>query len=141
MSVDSRVDAGPVIRARHVDKAFPFRGQIVKALEDVNLDVRQGEFLSLLGPSGCGKSTFLYMVGGLVPISSGELLMEGVRIARPGPDRGLVFQEPALFPWMTVADNVMFGLRLKAAGKRSEESIAAAVKSMLALVGLEGFER
>jgi len=131
----------PVISARDVGKTFSRRGQPVRALENLNLDVRRGEFLSLLGPSGCGKSTFLYMVGGLVPISSGELSMECVRIAGPSPDRGLVFQEPALFPWMTVADNVAFGLRLKAAGKRSEESIAAAVKSLLALVGLEGFER
>jgi NitT/TauT family transport system ATP-binding protein len=135
------VSPAPVISARGVGKTFSRHGQAVRALAEVNLDVRRGEFLSLLGPSGCGKSTFLYMVGGLVPISSGELLMEGSRIVRPGPDRGLVFQEPALFPWMTVADNVMFGLKLKAAGERSEEAIAAIVKSMLALVGLEGFER
>ena len=130
-----------VISARGVRKTFSRHGQKVTALENLDLDVRRGEFLSLLGPSGCGKSTFLYMVGGLVPLSSGELSIEGVPIARPGPDRGLVFQEPALFPWMTVADNVMFGLRLKVAGKRSEEDIAASVSNLLALVGLAGFER
>jgi NitT/TauT family transport system ATP-binding protein len=135
------VPHAPVITARQVGKTFSRHGQAVKALDKLDLEVRGGEFLSLLGPSGCGKSTFLFMIGGLVPVSSGELSMEGVRIARPGPDRGLVFQEPALFPWMTVADNVMFGLRLKVAGKRSEESIAASVRSLLALVGLEGFER
>ena len=130
-----------VITAQGVGKTFSRHGQAVRALTSLELEVRRGEFMSLLGPSGCGKSTFLYMVGGLVPISAGELAMEGTPIRGPSPDRALVFQEPALFPWLSVADNVTFGLRLRAAGRRSEESIAAAAKGMLALVGLEGFER
>lgn len=141
MSTELEVSSRPVIRARDAGKAFSFRGQTVKALENLNLEIRQGEFLSLLGPSGCGKSTFLYMVGGLVPLSSGELLMENLPIRGPSRDRGFVFQEPALFPWLTVADNVAFGLNLRVAGRRSSESVAASVQELLRLVGLEGFER
>lgn len=141
MSTELEVGSRPVIRARDVGKAFSFRGQTVKALENLNLDIRQGEFLSLLGPSGCGKSTFLYIVGGLVPLSSGELLMENLPIRGPSRDRGFVFQEPALFPWLSVADNVAFGLNLRVAGRRSSESVAASVQELLRLVGLEGFER
>src|SRR5262245_65374365 len=112
--------SGIIISARSVGKTF-FRGGAVTALADVNLEVRQGEFLSLLGPSGCGKSTFLYVVGGLLPLSSGALLMEGRPILGPSRDRVLVFQEPALFPWMSVTDNIAFGLRLRAAGRRSRD--------------------
>jgi len=135
------VNGRPVISARGVVKTFSAQGQTVKALDDISFDVRQGEFLSLLGPSGCGKSTLLYIIGGLVQLSSGELTMEGRRIAGPSRDRGLVFQEAALFPWMTVADNVAFGFKLKAAGKRSKGEIDAAVDGLLGLVGLKGFQR
>jgi NitT/TauT family transport system ATP-binding protein len=128
-----------VIVARNVSKTF-YRGGAVNALVDVNLEVRRGEFMSLLGPSGCGKSTLLYMVGGLLPLSSGELLMEGQPITGSSRDRGLVFQEPALFPWMTVTDNVAFGLRLRAAGPHARGEIAASVRDLIHLVGLDGFE-
>jgi len=133
--------ARPVISARDVGKTFPFHEQVLTALENVNLEVRQGEFLSLLGPSGCGKSTFLYMVGGLVSISAGELLMDDRPILGSSRDRGVVFQEPTLFPWLSVAENVAFGLRLKVVGKRDGGSIDATVQELLRLVGLEGFER
>jgi NitT/TauT family transport system ATP-binding protein len=129
-----------LISARNVGKVFPFRNGAVTALAHVNLDVRRGEFLSLLGPSGCGKSTFLYLVGGLLPRSSGELLMDGRPILGPSRDRGLVFQEPALFPWMTAAENVAFGLRLRAAGQRTRAEVAATVADLVRLVGLAGFE-
>lgn len=141
MSTEQELSTRPVIRARDVGKAFSSRGQNVQALRNFDLDIRQGEFLSLLGPSGCGKSTFLYMVGGLVPLSSGELLMEDRPIRGPSRDRGFVFQEPALFPWLTVADNVAFGLNLRVAGRRGSEQVAASVRELLQLVGLEGFER
>jgi NitT/TauT family transport system ATP-binding protein len=131
----------PVIRAIDVGKAFSVRGRTIQALDHLSLDVRQGEFLSLLGPSGCGKSTFLFMVGGLIPLSNGELLMDNRAIQGPSPDRGIVFQEPALFPWLTVADNIAFGLNLKVARARSRANVAASVSRLLRLVGLEGFER
>jgi NitT/TauT family transport system ATP-binding protein len=77
------------------------------ALSDISLDVADGEFVSILGPSGCGKSTLLYIVGGFVPPSGGKLRVNGKPITGPGPDRGPVFQEFALFPWKTVIGNVM----------------------------------
>lgn len=128
-----------VITARGVSKRFATREGEGVALDRLDLDVRAGEFMSLLGPSGCGKSTFLYMVAGLVPISGGQLSIEGKPISGPGPERGIVFQEPALFPWMTVAQNVAFGLRLAAAGKKAESEIVATVTEFLALVGLAKF--
>jgi NitT/TauT family transport system ATP-binding protein len=88
----------------------PPSGRSVLALEDVSLTVRAREFLALLGPSGCGKSTLLYLIGGFLPIETGKILLEGQPIAGPGPDRGIVFQHFALFPWKTVRANVLYGL-------------------------------
>jgi len=80
----------------------PPTGRPVLALEDVSLDVRVREFVALLGPSGCGKSTLLYLIGGFLPTETGKILIEGKPIGAPGPDRGIVFQHFALFPWKTV---------------------------------------
>src|ERR1700754_382147 len=88
----------------------PPRGRPVLALDDISLEVRSREFLALLGPSGCGKSTLLYLIGGFLPIEAGRVLIEGKPIAGPGPDRGIVFQHFALFPWKTVRDNILYGL-------------------------------
>ncbi len=131
---------GPIVAARNVSKRFSRTGG-VRALAQVDLDIRKGEFLSLIGPSGCGKSTFLYIVAGLVPISSGELLMNGAPIRGPSRDRGLVFQEDALFPWLTMADNIAFGLRLRSAPPTSRDRIDATVADLVHLVGLQGFEK
>ncbi|MBI4967407.1 MAG: ABC transporter ATP-binding protein [Rhodospirillales bacterium] len=80
------------------------------ALDGISIDIPKGQFLSILGPSGCGKSTLLYIVGGFVPASAGRIRVDGRAIAGPGPDRGPVFQEFALFPWKTVRGNVLYGL-------------------------------
>ncbi len=88
----------------------PPRGRPVLALDDVSLDVRTREFLALLGPSGCGKSTLLYLIGGFLPIEGGRILVDGKPVAGPGPDRGIVFQHFALFPWKTVRANILYGL-------------------------------
>ena len=80
------------------------------ALRDIDLDVAPGEFTVLIGPSGCGKSTLLYLVAGLEPATGGEIRSFGVRVAAPSPDRSLIFQETSLFPWLTVWQNVSFGL-------------------------------
>lgn len=88
----------------------PPNGRAVLALEDISLDVRPREFLALLGPSGCGKSTLLYLIGGFIPIEKGSIAVGGKTIKEPGPDRGIVFQHFALFPWKTVRDNVLYGL-------------------------------
>src|ERR1700735_1534525 len=88
----------------------PPAGRSVLALENISLDVRGREFVALLGPSGCGKSTLLYLIGGFLPTETGKILGEGKPIDAPGPDRGIVFQHFALFPWKTVRANVLYGL-------------------------------
>src|SRR3984893_19287258 len=88
----------------------PAAGTSVLALENISLEVGEREFLALLGPSGCGKSTLLYLIGGFLPTETGKIIVDGKPVARPGPDRGIVFQNFALFPWKTVRKNVLYGL-------------------------------
>ena len=88
----------------------PLRGREVLALDQVSLEVGNREFVALLGPSGCGKSTLLYLIGGFLPVETGSINVEGEKIAGPGPDRGIVFQHFALFPWKTVRGNILYGL-------------------------------
>jgi NitT/TauT family transport system ATP-binding protein len=115
----------------------PAVGREVLALENVSLDVREREFLALLGPSGCGKSTLLYLIGGFLPIKTGKILVDGRPIAGPGPDRGIVFQNFALFPWKTVRKNVLYGLERQALPRQERETRAQA---FIDLAGLTGFE-
>src|ERR1044071_3198028 len=89
----------------------PPRGRPVLALDDVSLEVGDREFVALLGPSGCGKSTLLYLIGGFLPVEHGAITVEDRPVAGPGPDRGIVFQHFALFPWKTVLQNVLYGLQ------------------------------
>ena len=106
------------------------------AIDGVNLDVHEGEFLSIVGPSGCGKSTFLNAVDGLLPISGGSLTLNGRAINRPGRDRAMVFQQPNLLPWRTVMGNVVYGLELQ--GRPMGEARKHA-QHFIELVGLHGF--
>jgi NitT/TauT family transport system ATP-binding protein len=105
--------AAPAIRCRGVRKVFSAGGREVTALDGIDLEVAAGEFVCLLGPSGCGKSTLLNAVAGFAPPTSGELTALGRPVVAPGPERAMVFQEYALFPWMTVERNVAFGLELR----------------------------
>src|SRR5579872_6679927 len=114
----------------------PARGRTVLALEDVSLDVANREFLALLGPSGCGKSTLLYMIGGFLPTATGAILIDGKPVAGPGPDRGVVFQHFALFPWKTVKANVLYGLERTQLPRGERENRAQAFIDM---VGLTSF--
>ncbi|MFA7394313.1 MAG: ABC transporter ATP-binding protein [Pigmentiphaga sp.] len=108
-------------------------GQSHIALEGIDLAVREGEFVSILGPSGCGKSTLLYMVGGFIAPSAGRIRVAGTAVDRPGPDRGPVFQEFALFPWKTVLQNVMYGLRVQNVPKAMARARAMALLDMVNL--------
>jgi NitT/TauT family transport system ATP-binding protein len=109
------------------------------ALGDLSLCVGEGEFVSILGPSGCGKSTLLYVVGGFVPPSTGQVLVNGKLVTGPGPDRGPVFQEFALFPWKSVLGNVMYGLLEQGVAKPLAEQKARALISLVHLAGYEDF--
>jgi NitT/TauT family transport system ATP-binding protein len=115
----------------------PPAGRPVLALEDICLEVRPREFLALLGPSGCGKSTLLYLIGGFLPTETGRILLDGAPVAGPGPDRGIVFQHFALFPWKTVRANVLYGLEKMRLPREEREKRA---QSFIDLVGLTGFE-
>src|SRR5271167_3205576 len=115
----------------------PARGRSVLALSDVSLEVRPREFLALLGPSGCGKSTLLYLVGGFLPTEAGRITVEGKTVTAPGPDRGIVFQHFALFPWKSVRANILYGLERQGMPRAEREKRAQA---FINLVGLRGFE-
>jgi NitT/TauT family transport system ATP-binding protein len=115
----------------------PPSGRPVLALEDVSLEVGNREFLALLGPSGCGKSTLLYLIGGFLPIETGKILIEGKPVGAPGPDRGIVFQHFALFPWKSVRANILYGLERMGLPRKEREARA---QSFIDLVGLSGFE-
>ena len=115
----------------------PPSGRPVLALEDVSLEVGNREFLALLGPSGCGKSTLLYLIGGFLPIETGKIMIEGKPVGAPGPDRGIVFQHFALFPWKSVRANILYGLERMGLPRKEREARA---QSFIDLVGLSGFE-
>jgi NitT/TauT family transport system ATP-binding protein len=135
-----RVTASPVkIRARNLKKVYGSGGEnAVTAIDGFDLDVRENEFLSLVGPSGCGKSTFLYMVAGFLDVTGGEITKDEMTVRGPAPDRGVVFQHFALFPWKTVEKNICYGLEEKGVPKEERRRRAA---ELIAKVGLSGFER
>ena len=120
---------------RNLSKTYfdPYAGAHVTAVHDVSLEVGQGEFVSIVGPSGCGKTTILNMIAGFIPASGGEILLDGRAVDGPGPERGVVFQSFALFPWKTVLDNVAFGPKIRGLPKAECEKIA---REYLALAGL-----
>jgi NitT/TauT family transport system ATP-binding protein len=113
------------------------RGEEIVALKDFSLTIRPKEFLAILGPSGCGKSTFLNIVAGFEHPTSGSVTLNGIPITAPGPDRGVVFQDFALFPWLTVKQNIEFGLRYRGISARDRDAIA---KELIRLVHLHRFE-
>ena len=100
------------IEAKQINKVyFDKNNKPNTVLKDIDLSIQKGEFVSILGPSGCGKSTLLSMIAGLVSSTSGDIIVDGKKVTKPGKDRGMVFQQAALFPWMNVTENVMFPLR------------------------------
>ena len=115
----------------------PPRGAPTLALDGVSLTIEKNEFIALLGPSGCGKSTLLYLIGGFLPIEAGSIRVEGRDVVAPGADRGIVFQNFALFPWKTVLQNVLYGLERQ---DLSHDERHARAGRHIAMVGLSGFE-
>ncbi|EGL83983.1 ABC transporter related protein [Caldalkalibacillus thermarum TA2.A1] len=122
------------LQIKGVSKTFYKQDQPFQALDNINLIVKTGQFVSLLGPSGCGKSTLLNIIAGLEQATAGEVVLDGKKVEGPGPERGVVFQEPALMPWLNVLENVMFALK----GRPKEEQKKIALEH-LKLVHLSKF--
>jgi NitT/TauT family transport system ATP-binding protein len=132
-------DSGFAVQASGVAVQYErARGQgTLTAIEDFDLEIRPGEFLTMVGPSGCGKSTFLSVVAGLIPAAAGEVRVFGAPVRGPGIDRAVVFQDYALLPWRTVDANVRFGLEMQ---RRVDKRTPAKIAHYIELVGLSGFE-
>ncbi len=124
------------IRIEGLRKVFRDGGREVVALDGIDLEIAAGELVCLLGPSGCGKSTLLNAIAGFAPPTAGTVLANGRPVTGPGPDRAMVFQEYALFPWMTVEANVAFGLELKREPRQVIRGRVAALLRQLGLAGL-----
>ncbi|MEO6277704.1 ABC transporter ATP-binding protein [Roseateles sp.] len=125
------------IEVRNLSMTFGSAQQRVHAVSDVSLHVAPGEFVSIIGPSGCGKSTLLNVVAGFSQATQGAALLDGRKITGPGSDRGVVFQQYSLFPWMSVRKNVEFGLKMQGVAPSKRETTA---RTLLGLAGLLGFE-
>lgn len=139
MAGDNAVEKRPVkVHIDNVVKKFETRKGEVVALNGVNLDIHENEFVCVVGPSGCGKSTLLNIIGGLEEPTDGSVTVDGKQVEGPGPDRGIVFQQYALFPWLTVEDNVKFGLKLQGVGKEEADAIT---QKYLKMVELEEFAK
>jgi NitT/TauT family transport system ATP-binding protein len=126
-----------IIEIRNVSKDFIENGESLNAVDDVSLDIQENQFVVLIGPSGCGKTTLLNMLAGFVKPSKGQVLLKGTPVVEPGPDRGYVFQDYALFPWLTVMGNITFGLTHTGWEKGAAQGRA---REMISLINLDGFE-
>ena len=127
-----------MIRLDHVEKTYRTRrGDLVRAVEDITLEVGENEFVTLVGASGCGKSTLLKLVAGLTPATRGSIHIRGAAVREPFPDVGFVFQQPVLLPWRSVLDNVLFSVEMLGRSPRQYRKPAGA---LLELTGLGGFE-
>ena len=125
------------ICVKNLNKCYRVREGNLPALSAVDLEVTEGEFVSIVGPSGCGKSTLLYILGGFIRADSGVIEVGGKAVTGPGTDRGVVFQEYALFPWLTVTQNIRYGLEMTGVARREREET---VRRLVRTIGLEGFE-
>lgn len=128
----------PAIEIEKLGKVYTRGKEEVTAIQEISLKIPEGKFVSIVGPSGCGKSTFLHIVGGFIPKSSGKVRIRGKEVDKPGPDRGMMFQESALFPWKNVFDNVAWGLEIQGMEKSKRDEI---VEHYLKLVNLWDFRK
>ncbi len=126
----------PKIEFRNVSCTFELKGEPFHAVQNLNLSIGDGEIITVVGPSGCGKSTLMGMAAGLQEPTGGEVLVDGRAVHGPGPDRSVIFQQYALFPWLTVRQNVAFGLEVAKVPREEQERI---VERCLKLVGLHAF--
>jgi len=132
-------DPRPIkLTAKDVRKVFRVKNKETVALDQLSLEVRSGELVTIVGTSGCGKSTFLRMVAGLIDTTAGTIEVDGRPVTGPGPDRGMVFQSYTLFPWLTTLDNIKFVLKKQRLKAQEQDEIA---RYYLNLVGLAGFEK
>ncbi len=127
-----------ILEAQNIEKRFGQGSKEIVALHDISLKINDGEFVAIVGPSGCGKTTFLHILGGFVPKSSGSVTVDGLQVNSPGPDRGMMFQDFALYPWRTVIGNVAWGLEVQGTPKKEREAIA---EKYLSMVGLTAFRK
>lgn len=128
----------PILALQRVELTYPGHAGTVQALADISTTVEAGEFICIVGPYGCGKTSLLKLIAGFILPSAGAILVDGQTISGPAAERGMVFQQPALYPWLSVADNVSFGLRMRGVeGKGRVQKVA----TLLQLVGLQEFGR
>ncbi len=140
-SVTEGLESGELVSVRGLSKSFRRNGRTTPVFRDLDLSVGHGEFVCLLGPSGCGKSTLLSAIAGILPWDTGVIMVAGNDVSGPGAERGMLFQSPMLFSWLTVRDNVLFGPRARgrrSGGARSE--LGARADAILHTVGLSGFD-
>lgn len=131
-------DTSPKLEVRSLCKTFQHQGKPISVLQNINMHLNSNEFVCIVGASGCGKSTLLNIIAGLVPPSSGQVLVDGEAVPGPGADRGMVFQSYTLFPWLSVAENIAFGLKLR---HLSRSEVKQRVAYYLEVVGLSRFAK
>jgi NitT/TauT family transport system ATP-binding protein len=134
---DASAQATEFVRIKNVDKIYKTRNRALNAVDGVSLDLREGEFVSIVGPSGCGKSTLMMMVAGLVSVSAGEISIKGEAVRKPYIDAGVIFQRDALLEWRTVLNNVLLQIDVRGEPRSKYEPAA---RALLQRVGLAGFE-
>ena len=123
------------LRVENIGKSFFNKGQEKIVLKNIDLNIKDGEFVTLLGPSGCGKTTLLTIIAGFQSAEEGHIYLGEKKVSKPGPDRGFVFQDYALFPWMTVGDNIVYPLKIQGVSKEKRDE---KLQELLELAGLKG---
>ncbi len=125
-----------MLKISNISKTYDNNGQLIEAVKDVSLTIEDRQFVALVGPSGCGKTTLLKIIAGLVEASSGEVILDGKKILEPDKERGMIFQGFSLFPWLTIKENIAFGLNLQSLSAQKKKTI---IQQYLSITGLSDF--